>query len=112
MSNNWSKRTDFETVKKRAGGRRHYNSVRRLYAVLRKNEVALLFAQGVRKAEIARRLGVHRSTVSRDVKGFFQTLREEQDCPVCGHKFRPDLLPKSSRFLALTKQESKPNFPK
>ena len=101
MSNTWSKWTDFETVKKRAGGRRHYNDLRRIYAKLRRNEVALLFAQGFEQAEIARRLGVHRSTVSRDIKSFFQMLNEEKNCPVCGHKFRPDLLRKSEKYWDL-----------
>ncbi len=100
MSNTWSKWTDFETVKKRAGGRRHYNDLRRIYAKLRRNEVALLFAQGFEQAEIARRLGVHRSTVGRDVKSFFEILHEEKNCPVCGHKFRPDLLRVRSRTIS------------
>ncbi len=92
MSNNWSKSTDFETVKRRAGGRRNYNSVRRIRATLRRLEVGVLFAKGIHQAEIARRLGVHRSTIGRDVRIFFEMLNEEKDCPVCGHKFRPDLI--------------------
>ena len=63
--------------------------MRRLHAELRRNKVALLFAQGINKAEIARRLSVHRSTISRDVQSFFDYLHRERKCPICRQKFRP-----------------------
>ena len=92
MSNNWSEITDYGTVKKRAGGRRHYNMIRRFLSEQRKCNVAMLYSQGLNQSEIARRLGVHRSTVCRDIKSLFDTLHEWKNCPVCGHEFRPDVI--------------------
>jgi DNA-binding NarL/FixJ family response regulator len=63
----WSRRTTPEEAARRAGGRRHYNDLRQLAALLRGLEVARLAALGYRQAAIARELGVHRSTVCRDV---------------------------------------------
>ena len=57
-----------DEVERRASGRRHDNSVRQFRATLRQMQVARLLAQGVqRRREIARQLGVHPSTISRDV---------------------------------------------
>jgi IS30 family transposase len=56
-----------DQVARRAGGRRHYNAVRRLRAVQRKVQVAQLYREGLSQHEIARRLGVHPSTISRDL---------------------------------------------
>jgi DNA-binding CsgD family transcriptional regulator len=63
----WHRRTTPEQAARRAGGRRHYNQIRALQALVRGLEVARLAALGYRQAEIARQLGVHRSTVCRDV---------------------------------------------
>ena len=57
MNNNWSAFTDFESVKRRPGGRRHYNSVRKL-------EAGILLLKGMKKADIARQLDSH-GTISR-----------------------------------------------
>ena len=70
----WRSPAPWETVCRRASGRRHYNAWRKLKAAMRRREVerlmaaegAGLFAWGA-QAEIARQLGVHRSTVSRDM---------------------------------------------
>ena len=71
---NWTAQTDSQTAARRAGGRRRYNAWRRLLAharlgavVKELNEVG--FSRGY-QSEIARRLGVHRSTVHRDFKKF------------------------------------------
>ena len=64
MNNNWSAFTDFESVKRRPGGRRHYNSVRKLRAQVRKLEAGILLLKGMKKADIARQLDSH-GTISR-----------------------------------------------
>src|SRR5260370_30646729 len=64
----WAERADWETVCRRAGGRRGYNARRRFLALYRRRrllDLALkhrlsLFDHGA-QAELARRLGVHRS---------------------------------------------------
>jgi hypothetical protein len=57
-----------DEVERRASGRRHYDSWRQFCATLRQMEVARLLAQGVRRRVVlARQLGVHPSTSSRDV---------------------------------------------
>jgi hypothetical protein len=75
----WHAPTDLPTVAKRAGGRRRFNAVRQLRAELRRRELRRLIAElnaaggcfllthGA-QAGFARRLGVHRSTICRDVR--------------------------------------------
>jgi len=92
VSNTWSDWTDPETVARRAGGRRHYNAMRRFRATFRRFEVARLLRQGLRQVDIARRLGVHRSTICRDVAALYEMARQWGDCPVCGSEVRLDLL--------------------
>ncbi len=75
MSNGWAEYTPFDQACHRAGGRRLYNSGRSLKAALRRQRVVELlmiydFARGS-QAAIARRLGVHRSTVCRDVRDYW-----------------------------------------
>ena len=75
-----------DEVERRASGRRHYNSVRQFRATLRQMQVARLLAQGVRRRRaIARRLGVHPSTISRDVQAIL--ARSPGACPTCGRGF-------------------------
>ena len=82
---NWSARVSDSLAQRRAGGRRRYNAVRRVNAECRKNEVArLLRCLGLgrgSRAEIARRLGVSRATVTRDVQALFA---EATFCAACG----------------------------
>ena len=63
----WQHRTSAEEAARRAGGRRLYNDLRKLAALMRGLEVGRLAARGYRQSEIARQLHVHRSTVCRDV---------------------------------------------
>jgi transposase-like protein len=69
---NWGARTDFEIVCKRAAGRRRYNAARRAEARERYLQVvaAIMPPDGHSRgsqAQLARALGVHRSTICRDV---------------------------------------------
>ena len=61
-----------EQAHRRAGGRRRHNAIRRLHAELRRVElVALVKQDGLgygAQSRYARLLGVHRSTVSRDLE--------------------------------------------
>jgi hypothetical protein len=83
---NWSAPTDWQTVCARAAARRKYNSLRRLRAEERRRQVLELALQlgglgrGV-QTTIAAVLGVHRSTVSKDLKRIMPLARP---CPSCG----------------------------
>src|SRR5262249_36130351 len=87
METAWSQRIDTGAAYRRASGRRHYNSVRRFQATIRRREVArLLRVQGGlttrgTQASLARQLGVSRSTVCRDIAWL---LRQAPPCPCCG----------------------------
>lgn len=80
----WSAPVSDSEAYKRAGGRRRYNAVRRLRAILRRQQVAELLASGYSQAEIAERLGVSQSTISRDVLHLRAETRRRGTCPVCG----------------------------
>ena len=84
MSNAWSALTDPGTVARRAGGRRRYNAWRQFRAAYRRRDVARLLLDGMRQCDIARALGVHPSTISRDVKYLVKMARENRKCPLCG----------------------------
>jgi hypothetical protein len=79
----WSAATDLESVKRRAGGRRAHNARRRFQRDFRRTRVAELLKRygpwtaGVR-VRIARELGVHKSTITRDAQALLRL------CPVCG----------------------------
>jgi hypothetical protein len=68
----WSRPTSWDVVCRRNAGRRHYNAIRTVRRALRRRQVARLLlkypfpARGL-QARIARELGVHRSTICRDV---------------------------------------------
>jgi len=80
---NWGCGTNDSEANRRAGGRRHYNAVRQSLAIVRQAEVANLYwAGGFRwggQSEIARKLGVDRATISRDVKLIKKVMRDEID---------------------------------
>jgi DNA-binding NarL/FixJ family response regulator len=69
---------------RRAAARDLYNLVRKAHAARRRKRVAELLTQGYKQAEIAGLVGVHRSTISRDVKTLHLQARRENRCPVCG----------------------------
>jgi hypothetical protein len=107
----WSIKTDPKDAARRAGGRRHYNSVRQCQANVRRTKVVELlevygFLRGSQSA-IAKELGVHRSTVCRDLQYF--GLLERGYSPYEIHlkrkaergqeiPFRPDTSPTDLRF--------------
>ncbi len=87
----WSERVSDTEAARRAGGRRRYNAVRQFRAVLRRRKVARLYLEfgggyGC-QAEIARRLGVHPSTVSRDLAILRRGAMMSPRCPFCGHRY-------------------------
>lgn len=93
MRKSWSAPTSRDEVRRRAGGRSHYNSWRRCIAEVRRQKVFELlsragcFTHGSR-ARIARALGVSEATISRDVAKILPLARV---CPECGY-----LLPRDS----------------
>jgi hypothetical protein len=83
----WSAHTDWESVCRRAAGRRAYNAHRSLSALLRRCQVVRLLCVkgGLTKhgtqARLARQLGVSRSTICRDISFLLLVGRP---CPHCG----------------------------
>jgi DNA-binding transcriptional MocR family regulator len=81
VSKNWSAPTDYDLVCRRAAGRRRYNAKRQAEAHKRfKIVLAVTFpTEGHKRgaqAQLARELGVSRSTISRDVAKWKNTLLE------------------------------------
>jgi hypothetical protein len=82
----WSRPTSWETVCRRASARRQLNAVKTLLADLRRAQVLELLIElgglgwGV-QAEIARRLQVHPSVISKDIKRLMPLARP---CERCG----------------------------
>jgi hypothetical protein len=77
-----------DALERRASGRRHYNSLRQFKALLRRCQVAKLLASGVSsRVDIAARLGVHPSTISRDITVLL--CAQPSACPTCGRPFVP-----------------------
>lgn len=79
MGVNWTEQTNFDLVCKRAAGRRRYNAKRRAEARERYKQVleAIMPPDGRKRgsqAKLARALGVHRSTICRDVAKWRRTL--------------------------------------
>ena len=68
----WNITTTAENAYKRAGGRRGYNGHRQQLAILRLQKITALLGevgfQWGSRSELARRLGVSRSTICRDMQ--------------------------------------------
>ena len=87
----WSEPVADQEAWARAGGRRHYNAWRRSMALYRQMKIVEfagasglgLWRRGVQTV-IARRFGIHRSTVSRDRQVFLADYQPGKTCPVCG----------------------------
>jgi len=84
LATSWSKLTTHSEAARRAGGRRRINAVRHWDVIQRRAKVFKTvserglagFDRGVR-AQIARELGVSRSTISRDVAAIFVAPPDE-----------------------------------
>ena len=94
MDNNWSDPVPCQTVCRRANGRRHYNALRQFQALIRRHALLELLASGRYgslgdhgvQTRLAAVLGVHRTTVCRDIQVLLQQAREHRACPLCGHQ--------------------------
>ena len=83
---NWSTPTDWQTVCRRAYGRRRWNSLRSFLANQRRKQLLTLVIElgGLERgaqSRIAHALGVHRSTISKDLK---KVLPLAKVCEGCG----------------------------
>jgi len=78
----------WDEVCRRAAGRRHYNAWRRVVAHDRQRRVLDYWRQSKGRrgwqAEAAAALGVHRSTITRDMHALLALLHREEPCPLCG----------------------------
>jgi hypothetical protein len=86
----WSAPASWETVCRRASARRQLNAVKTFLANERRGQVLALLIElgGLRwgvQAEIARRLNVHPSVISKDLKKLMPLAKP---CETCG-QFRP-----------------------
>ena len=96
-SPNWGAPTSSDEAHKRAGGRRRYNSHRQFVAFVRRQMVVALawefgLARRGSRSRIARAIGVHRSTVSKDIKAILAEMNEARDCPACGQPVKDIVL--------------------
>jgi predicted DNA-binding transcriptional regulator YafY len=88
----WTAETTPEAAARRAGGRRRYNASRKFLVANRRMELSrLLSAQGSlfergTQARMARKLGVSRATICRDIE---YLLRLGRPCPHCGAYIMP-----------------------
>ena len=92
MSNDWSAQVPDDVAHRRAGGRRRYNAWRQFMAMYRRHKVAELLLGGMKQAQVARRLSVHPSTISRDVIWLNELANRTRCCPLCGHEIGPHWL--------------------
>jgi hypothetical protein len=77
-----------DALERRASGRRHYNAVRQSNASFRRSQVAQRMAAGTTsRVALAARLGVHPSTISRDITALLGA--RPGACPTCGRPFVP-----------------------
>jgi DNA invertase Pin-like site-specific DNA recombinase len=78
----WAAPVSNDIAARRAGGRRHYNAMRQLRALLRRGEVSRLLEVAYTPTEIAQALGVSRITIWRDLHAISQA-EPSPDCPRC-----------------------------
>ena len=87
----WSAPASDDEAAVRAGGRRRYNRERQLFAELRRSQLIGLIIQGRHgffdhglRTRLAARLGVHRTTIGRDIEAILEESRPTRTCPACG----------------------------
>jgi len=82
----------WDAICRRAGGRRWYNNWRHTLAMLRRRDVLEYWRVSKGRhgwqAQAAVALGVHRSTITRDVEALLAPLNRDEPCPMCGHPSR------------------------
>jgi hypothetical protein len=90
-TSNWSTPTTDDEANRRAAGRRRYNLLRQLDARNRRRMIVEFWSHKVvspfepgGRARLADMLGVHRSTITRDMKILLEECRL-LECPTCGH---------------------------
>jgi hypothetical protein len=82
----WTTPTSPEAASRRAGARRHLNKLRQAKAAQRRLQVVRLLSihrmtQRGYRSRIAEALGVHRSTVTKDLQ---RIAADARPCPCCG----------------------------
>jgi biotin operon repressor len=84
------------------GGRRRINSQRRDRAVNRRYRLLFTWSQNpyMSKAGLARLLGVHRSTIGRDIAWLKDEWQQTRTCPFCGHHLPARNLPEEVEWLS------------
>ncbi len=70
------------------GGRRHVNAIRKQRALNRRWRLIHAWRRdpSLSKADMARRFGVHRSTITRDIQALKRDWQRSHTCPLCGHR--------------------------
>ena len=102
LRSTWSEATDFDTVRRRAGGRRRYNAWRQFVAHRRRFRVSELHLEldpspiaSETCSILATRLGVHRLTIWRDIWSMLRAFQPGHPCRLCRcevrHLARPGL---------------------
>jgi hypothetical protein len=84
------------------GGRRRYNARRRARAVDRRYRLLFTWAKNpyMTKADLARLMGVHRSTITRDIQALKEDWGKTRTCPFCGGHLPSRNLPEEMEWLS------------
>jgi biotin operon repressor len=84
------------------GGRRRINARRKAQATNRRYRLLFTWAKNphLSKADLARRFGVHRSTITRDIQALKNDWRQARTCPLCGHRLPARNLPADLEWLS------------
>ena len=83
----WTDPTSNSEAARRAGGRRRYNAMRQTRALARLEQVLNLKRAGWSQRQIARALGVHPSTICRDLRHFLAAYNIQLDRLVYRYNF-------------------------
>ncbi len=80
----WSRPVSNAEAARRAGGRAHYNAIRRMMKHARRRLVVGLLAAGLPRKDIAAALGAAPRTIRRDIAAILAEADLTLLCPVCG----------------------------
>ena len=91
----WNAPTDWETVCRRASWRRYYNAWRQFRRAYRQSQIAeMMFRLDLSPVQrgtcstLAAAFGVHRSTISRDIRDMLARVKPGRPCPWCACEAR------------------------